>query len=346
MTYQVTIQPSEHRFTVEGDETVLAAALRAGLVLPYGCRNGACGTCKGKVLVGQVDFGLHQPETLTEQEKAQGFALFCGARPLSELTIEVREVRLAGDIQVRTLPCRVQKIDKVAPDVAILQLKLPANERLQFMAGQYLDFLLKGGKRRSFSMANAPHEDEFLELHIRHIPGGQFTDHLFKEMKERAILRMEAPLGTFFLREDSDKPIVFLAGGTGFAPIKAMIAHVLHQKLDRTMILYWGARTLRDLYLPAVPAKWQAENPHFTFIPVLSEPPPEDAWSGRTGLVHQAVLDDFADLSGWQVYACGAPIMCEVAHKAFVAQRGLPEDEFYSDAFTYSADALAPTATI
>lgn len=343
MSFQVTIKPSNHVFTVSEDETILNAALQAGIVLPYGCRNGACGSCKGKILTGTVDYGHHQPETLTLQEIAEGRALFCCAKPFSELTIEAREVRLAGDIQVRTLPCRVQKIDKVAHDVAVLYLKLPANERLQFMAGQYIDFLLKDGKRRSFSMANAPHDDEFIQLHVRHIAGGNFSDFVFTQMKERAILRFEGPLGTFFLREDTDKSIVFMAGGTGFAPIKAIIEHALYKKLDRTMILYWGARTLADLYMPELPARWQAENPQFTFVPVLSDPAPEDNWPGRTGLVHQAILDDFDDLSGFQVYACGAPIMCEVGHGAFTTQRGLPENEFYSDAFTFSADALKTT---
>jgi CDP-4-dehydro-6-deoxyglucose reductase len=311
--------------------------------LPYGCRNGACGTCKGDIIEGRVDYGHHQPETLTAEEKAAGKALFCCAHPLSNLVIAAREVRLAGEIHVRTLPCRVQKLEKVAPDVVVMSLKLPTNERLQFMAGQYIDFLLKDGKRRSFSMANAPHDDEFLQLHVRHIPGGNFSKFVFTEMKEKAILRFEGPLGTFFLREDSDKPMILMAGGTGFAPIKAIIEHAFHKKLDRTMILYWGARTGDGIYLPELPARWQAENPKFTYIPVLSEPLPEDHWPGRTGLVHQAILDDFDDLSGWQVYACGAPAMCEAAHGAFTRERGLPETEFYSDAFTFSADALAKT---
>ncbi len=343
MTLQVTIKPSNHVFTVEDDETILNAALRQGFTLPYGCRNGACGSCKGKILEGLVNYGHYQPETLTEEEKSAGKALFCSAKPITPLVIEARELRLAGDIQVRTLPCRVQKIDKIAADVAVLYLKLPANERFQFMAGQYIDFLLKEGKRRSFSMANAPHNDEFIELHIRHIPGGNFSDYVFTQMRERAILRFEGPLGTFFLREDTDKPIIFMAGGTGFAPIKAIIEHALYKKLDRTMILYWGARSLADLYMAKLPAKWQAEQPNFSFIPVLSEPKAEDNWPGRTGLVHQAIVDDFDDLSGFQVYACGAPAMCEAGHKAFTSQRGLPENEFYSDAFTFSADALAKT---
>ena len=343
MSFQVTIEPSNHVFSVEEDETILSAALRAGFTLPYGCRNGACGSCKGKILTGLVDFGHHQPQTLTVGEMAEGKALFCCGKPLTDLVIEAREVRLAGDIQVRTLPCRVQKIEKVAADVAVLCLKLPANERLQFVAGQYIDFLLKEGKRRSFSMANAPHDDEFIQLHVRHIPGGNFSEYVFTQMQERAILRFEGPLGTFFLREDTDKPMILMAGGTGFAPIKAIIEHALHKKFDRTMILYWGARSLSDLYMAGLPARWQAENPNFTFIPVLSDPKPEDRWTGRVGLVHQAILDDFDDMSGFQVYACGAPIMCEVGHKAFTVQRRLPENEFYSDAFTFSADVLAKT---
>jgi len=343
MSFQITIKPSNHVFTAEADETILNAAARAGYTLPYGCRNGACGSCKGLLIEGDVDYGHHQPETLTEEEKAEGKALFCCGKPRSDLVIEAREVRMAGEVQVRKLPCRVHKIDKVASDVAVLYLKLPTNERLQFMAGQYIDFLLRDGKRRSFSMANAPHDDEFLQLHVRHIPGGNFSNYVFTEMQEKTLMRFEGPLGTFFLREDSDKPIVFVAGGTGFAPIKAIIEHVFHKMLDRTMVLYWGVRSLADMYMPHLPAKWQAENPNFTFIPVLSDPKPEDNWPGRTGLVHQAVLDDFDDLSGFQVYACGAPVMCEVAHKAFTTERKLPEDEFYSDAFTFSAEALAKT---
>jgi len=239
---QITIKPSEHAFACEADETVLQAAMRADLMIPYGCRNGACGTCKGRILTGRVDYGPYQASTLTDDEKASGLALFCCARPLSDLEIEVREVRRAGDIQIRRLPCRIESIVKAAPDVAIVKVKLPANERLQFLAGQYIDLLLKDGHRRSFSLATPPHADELLELHIRHITGGFFTDPLFTTYKGREILRFEGPLGTFYLREDSDKPIIFVAGGTGFAPIKAIIEHALYHKLPRPMVLYWGAR--------------------------------------------------------------------------------------------------------
>ncbi len=327
--------PSGKTFKVESGETVLEAALRQNVGLPYGCRNGACGSCKGNIVSGTVDYGAHQARTLSDEEKAAGKALFCCAKPLSDLVLDVREIS-AGDVQIRTLPCRVEKIDKVAHDVAVLKLRLPANERLQFRAGQYIDILLKDGKRRSFSMANAPHADEFIELHIRALPDGTFSQHVMNDMKERAILRFEGPLGSFFLREESDKPIIFMAGGTGFAPIKSVIEHALHTHVDRQMVLYWGARSMRDLYMAELPGRWQRDYSHFTFIPVLSEPLPEDSWQGRTGLVHQAILDDFADLSGYEVYACGAPGMIEVGQKAFEAC-GLPENAFFADAFTFAA---------
>jgi CDP-4-dehydro-6-deoxyglucose reductase len=340
MTFEITIKPSGHAFRCEDGDTVLTAAMRADLMFPYGCRNGACGTCKGKVLAGQVDYGQHQASTLTDEEKRKGLALFCCAKPLSDLTIEVREVRRAGDIQIKRLPCRIECIDKVAPDVAIVRLKLPASERLQYLAGQYVDFLLKDGKRRSFSLATPPHDDSLLELHIRHIPGGFFSDALFTQYKGREILRFEGPLGSFYLREDSDKPIVFLAGGTGFAPIKAIVEHALHHRIDRQMVLYWGVRSLVDLYLPQLPGTWQAAHPNFTFIPVLSEPKAEDGWTGRTGFVHQAVLQDFPSLAGFQVYACGAPAMIDAARRDFGA-RGLPEDQFFADSFTFAAEVEA-----
>jgi CDP-4-dehydro-6-deoxyglucose reductase len=338
---QITIKPSDHAFPCAPDETVLQAAMRADLMIPYGCRNGACGTCKGKIVSGTVDYGPYQETTLSDDEKTLGLALFCCARPQTDLVIEVREVRRAGDIQIRRLPCRIESIEKPAADVAIVRLKLPANERLQFLAGQYIDFLLKDGKRRSFSLATAPHADELLELHVRHIPGGFFSDPLFTQYKGREILRFEGPLGAFYLREDSDKPIIFVAGGTGFAPIKAVIEHALYHgiQLVRPMVLYWGARAKADLYLPDLPGRWQTANPqHFTYIPVLSEPRPDDAWPGRTGLVHRAVLDDFRDLSGYHVYACGGPAMIDAARRDFAAQ-GLAPGEFYADSFTYAAES-------
>jgi CDP-4-dehydro-6-deoxyglucose reductase len=340
MSHQITIKPSGHVFSAEPGETVLQAALREGFPLPYGCRNGACGTCKGKIIQGTVDFGSHNEETLTEMEKKAGMALFCCALPLSELVIECREIGEIKDIHVKTLPCRVHKLERVAPNVMVISLKLPANERLQFLAGQYIDVFMKNGKRRSFSLANAPHDDELLQLHVRNYLGGTFAEHVFTRMKERDILRFEGPLGTFFLREDSDKPIIFVASGTGFAPVKSILEHAFHVRDlrggERQMVLYWGNRTKTDLYLADLVGSWQQKYDNFTFIPVLSEALPTDNWSGRTSLVHQAVLEDFNDLAGYQVYACGSPAMVEAAHRDFTTLRRLPEDEFFSDAFTVS----------
>jgi CDP-4-dehydro-6-deoxyglucose reductase len=334
---KVKVQPSGHEFDVEEGESVLTAALRQHLVLPYGCRNGACGSCKGRIVEGRVDYGVYQRKALTEEEKAQGKALFCQAKPLTELVIEARTIGAARDIPIRTLPCRVQKMERRADDVMVLYLRLPANERLQFLAGQYIEFLLKDGSRRSFSMGNAPHDDELIQLHVRHVAGGQFTDHVFGKMKERDILRLEGPLGTFFLREDSTKPIVFVASGTGFAPIKSIIEHALHKGATRPMVLYWGGRRPKDLYMDALARQWPIQ-----YVPVISDAMPEDNWAGRTGFVHRAVMADFPDLSAHQVYACGVPVMVDAAKRDFTQQCRLPEDEFFADSFTTQADLAAP----
>ncbi|GAB1394505.1 CDP-6-deoxy-delta-3,4-glucoseen reductase [Rhodocyclaceae bacterium] len=332
MAYQVTFQPSGHQFSVADDKTLLEAGLDAGFNLPYGCKNGACGACKGKVLAGSVDHGASQDHALSADERAAGMALFCCAKPTSDVTLEVREVSAARDIPVKIMPCRVQSLDLAAPDVMVLKLKLPTNERLQFLAGQYIEFLLADGKRRAFSLANAPHADDLLELHIRYVSGGNFTEHVFKTMKVKDILRIEGPLGSFFLREDSQKPIILVAGGTGFAPIKGLVEHALHIGIRRPMKFYWGAKDRAGLYLSTLAERWAAEN-GIPFIPVLSEPDAD--WSGRTGLVHEAVLADHADLSAYQTYVCGAPVMCEAALKDFTA-KGLPKDEFFADVFSYA----------
>jgi len=339
MTFQTTIQPSGHTFPIEEHETVLEAALKHGFVLPYSCRDGVCGVCQGKVVEGQVDYGKHQDTALSDTQKSLGMALFCCAKPKSDLTIECKEVTAVKDIQVKTMPCRVHKMEKLADDVMVLKLKLPTNERLQFLAGQYIDILLKDQKPRSFSLANAPHNDDFLELHVRNIAGGEFTHHVFELMKERDIMRFKGPLGTFFLREDSDKPIIFVASGTGFAPVKAIIEHALFIGVTRPMHFYWGARKLADLYMLEMAKHWEEKGIKFT--PVLSEALPEDAWQGRTGFVHQAVLDDYSDLSAYELYACGAPVVVEAAHTEFTTQRGLPNEAFFSDAFTFVAKTPA-----
>ena len=332
MAHQVTLQPSGHRFTVADGATVLEAALDAGLHLPYGCKNGACGACKGRIAAGSVDYGAAQDSALPAAERAAGMALFCCAKPLSDLVLEVREVSAAKDIPVKILPCRVQQLERVADDVMVVRLKLPTNERLQFLAGQYVEFLLPDGKRRAFSLASAPHADDLLEIHVRRISGGSFTEHVFTGMREKDILRIEGPLGSFFLREESDKPIILVAGGTGFAPIKGLVEHALHIGLKRPMQLYWGAKNRAGLYLNALAERWAAEH-GISYVPVLSEPDAD--WTGRTGLVHEAVLADHPDLSAHQAYVCGAPAMCEAALKDFTAH-GLPKDEFFADVFSYS----------
>ncbi|WP_323000708.1 CDP-6-deoxy-delta-3,4-glucoseen reductase [Denitromonas sp.] len=341
MSFQLTILPGDHVVAVSEDQTLLDAAADAGLLLPHSCRDGVCGACKGKILDGTVDYGKHGPQTLTDEEKAAGLALFCCATARSDLTIECRTVSRADDIPVKKLPCRVQEMTLAAPDVMILKVKLPATETFAFRAGQYIDFLLAGGKRRSFSIANAPAGADHLELHIRQVPDGFFTSQVFSTMKVRDILRFEGPLGSFFLREDSDKPIVLLAGGTGFAPIKGIVEHAIASGITRPMTLYWGARDRAGLYLHDMAAAWAQAHAWFKFVPVLSDNIPSEPWTGRRGLVHQAVMDDLPDLAGHQVYACGAPIMIDAARQDFTRHCALPDDAFFADAFTYALESQA-----
>ena len=342
MSYQVTLKTSGKQFTVNQDETVLEAALRQNINLPYGCKNGACGSCKGKVLEGQVTHQQHSESAMTRADETAGATLFCCAHPQSDLLIEAREVQGAGDIAIRKVPCRVNTINKPSSDVAILKLQLPASERFQFLAGQYLEFLLKDGQRRAYSIANAPDQEGPLELHIRHLPGGLFTDFVFstKEpaLKEKDILRFEGPLGSFFLREDSKKPIIFVAAGTGFAPIKSIIEQMRTKKIQRPIALYWGGRRPSDLYMNGLCEAWAKDLSDFQYIPVISDAAPEDGWSGRSGFVHQAVMADHPDLKDFQIYACGAPVMVNAARQDFLSKCHLPEEEFFADSFTSAAD--------
>ncbi len=337
MSHQISVTPSGHKFVAEADETILEAALRQGLTMPYGCRDGACGACKGKVLSGSVDHGKAQAHALNDAEKAAGLTLFCCAKAQSDLSLECKQVTSATDIPVKTLPSRIEKLERLAPDVIEMHLRLPASERLQFLAGQYIDILLKDGKRRSFSLANAPHDDALLQLHIRHVPGGLFTEQVFSSMKLRDILRFNGPHGSFYLREDSTKPMIFLAGGTGFAPIKALVEHAIAENCARRIYVYWGAKARVDLYMPSLPEQWPAAHQNISYIPVLSEPAENDQWHGRTGLVHQAVTVDHENLADFQVYACGSPGMIEATKRDFIAA-GLPEDEFFADIFSFSTN--------
>ncbi|GAB4121203.1 MAG: CDP-6-deoxy-delta-3,4-glucoseen reductase [Rubrivivax sp.] len=341
MSFQVTIQPAGVAFEVPRDEPILAAAIRQGVGLPYGCRDGACGSCKSRLLEGRVIHGAHQLKALSTQEEEQGFILTCCATPQTDCVVEARSVPGAGQYPVLKLPSRVLSLTRAAPDVMVMTLQLPANQNLQYHAGQYVEFILQGGVRRSYSMANAPHRlgnPPAIELHIRHMPGGRFTDHVFGAMKEREILRMEGPYGSFYLREDSERPIVLLASGTGFAPIKALIEHLQMKGSTRPAVLYWGGRRPQDLYMDAWCREQAAALPWLRYVPVVSDALPEDGWNGRTGFVHRAVMEDLPDLSGHQVYACGAPIVVQSAERDFTAQCGLPADQFFADAFTSEAD--------
>ena len=342
MTFQISIQPSGRSFSVEPGETMLAAGIRQGIGLPYGCKDGACGSCKCRKLSGTVTLGAHQAKALSAEEEANGFVLTCCGVPHSDVVLESRQVTEAGAFPIRKMPARVSSLERKSHDVIVVRLQLPANDPFNYRPGQYVEFLLRDGSRRSYSMANAPHNGPALELHIRHMPGGKFTDHVFGVMKEKEIQRIEGPFGSFFLREDSDRPMVLLASGTGFAPIKALIEHMQFQGITRRATLYWGGRRPEDLYMDDWVQAKLLQMPNLDYVPVISNALPEDAWTGRTGFVHRAVLEDLPDLSGYQVYACGAPIVVDSARNDYCELAGLAEEEFFADAFTTEADKATP----
>jgi CDP-4-dehydro-6-deoxyglucose reductase, E3 len=343
MSFNISVQPSGREFTANADETLLSAALRQGIGLPYGCKDGACGSCKCKKISGEVTHDTYQPKALSDEEKSNGFVLTCRASALTDVVLESRQVTQEGAFPIKKMPVRVLSLEKKSDDVMLVKLQLPANDVMKFHAGQYIDFLLKDGDRRSYSMANAPHTltegNHVIELHIRHMPGGKFTDHVFSAMKEKEIQRIEGPQGSFYLREDSEKPIVLLASGTGFAPIKAILEHIQHKNIKRSVSLYWGGRRPGDLYLNDWVNQLLAALPNFKYIPVISNATPQDQWNGRTGFVHQAVLQDISDIKDYEVYACGAPIVIESAKRDYVAA-GLPEEAFYADSFTSAIDKV------
>ncbi|QXL85162.1 CDP-6-deoxy-delta-3,4-glucoseen reductase [Comamonas sp. NLF-1-9] len=339
--FQVHVQPSGRSFAVQADETVLAAAIRQNIPMPYGCKDGACGSCKCRLVSGQTQMREHSSHALGADEAARGLVLACSTFAQSDLVIYSEQVTDANSFPVRKFPVRVNALQRVTDDVIIARMGLPNGANFGYFAGQYVEFILRDGSRRAYSIANAPHTQEAapgLELHLRHTPGGRFTDHAFSAMKEKDILRIEGPFGSFRLHEDSDKPMVLLASGTGMAPIKALIEHLQFSESRRPATLYWGVRRPADLYLDAWVRERLAQMPQLAYVPVVSDALPEDAWSGRAGLVHQAVLDDFADLRGHEVYACGSPLMVDAARASFTAERGLPEGAFFADAFLTEAD--------
>ncbi len=342
--FTITVQPSSRSFTAEAGEAILAAAIRHGIGLPYGCKDGACGSCKCRKIDGTVALGPHQAKALSVEEEDAGLVLTCCGVAESDLTLESRQVTDESAFPVKRMPSRIAALEKVAHDVMVMRLQLPAAEAFRYHAGQYVEFMLKDGVRRSYSMANAPHNGPQLELHIRHMAGGLFTEHVFGAMKEKDILRIEGPFGSFFLRDDSAKPMILLASGTGFAPIKAVLEQMQAKRIERPATLYWGGRRPRDLYLDGWVRERLAEMPNLRYVPVVSDALPQDDWAGRTGFVHRAVLEDFPDLSGHQVYACGAPIVVESARDQYSEEAGLPAHEFFADAFTTEADKAQPLA--
>jgi NAD(P)H-flavin reductase/ferredoxin len=335
MLHKIHIKDHGIAFSCGQDKTVLDGALAAGYEIPYSCRSGICGSCRGQIASGEVRGGVGGG--LSEEERRDGHVLLCQARPCSDLTVAVREIKQIDKSAIRTVTAKVYRATRAAPDVTILQLRFPAGVKVKFKAGQYLSVLLEDGMFRHFSMANPPHQNDGVELHIRHVPGGRFSQRVADGLAAGDTLDISIPYGDFHLREQSDSPIVLLASGTGFAPIKSIVEDAMKRKLTRGMTLYWGARRAEDLYRIDLPQKWAAQLPWFRFVPVLSEAGPAGGWEGRTGFVHRAVMDDFASLAGFEVYACGAPAMINAARQGFTAERGLNRDRFYCDAFVPTA---------
>ena len=333
------VRPDNRIIAVRAGETLLDAGLREGIALPFDCRNGGCGECKATLRSGTVEFGPYQPGVLSAAERAAGKILPCVCTPREDVELEYLPAATPKTAAAHTWTAAVEAMQHLSPDVMQVILKLEGGARIAFYAGQYINILLEDGAKRSFSFATAPSVNDRIELHIRRIPGGRFTTRVFEHMRTGDRVRFEGPLGSFFLREDSDKPMIFVAGSTGFAPVKSMLEYAFGRGVKRRMILYWGVRRPADLYLGSLPEKWAREHANFSFVPVISDPAREDAWRGRTGLVHEAILADFGDLSGYQVYACGSAAMVEAAHPAFKA-KGLGQDDCFSDAFR-----LAPRAS-
>ncbi|KAA9130842.1 CDP-6-deoxy-delta-3,4-glucoseen reductase [Marinihelvus fidelis] len=336
--FEVRLAGSGTTFTVRTGESVLDAALRQGVMLPYSCKNGTCGSCKGTLVTGEVHYPFHPPMALERHELADSKTLLCQAEPLEDLVVEAREIEAIRDIEVRRLPARVMEKTLLADNVMKLVLKLPAAQRLQFLAGQYIEILLAGGKRRAFSIASPPSSEDEIELHVRHVEGGDFTGWVFNELALRDILRLEGPLGTFFVRNDgAERPLVMMGGGTGFAPLKSMIEDLLAHGDQRPIHLFWGARTPAELYQEGLVREWTQAHPHIQYSSAISEPGDDAAPRGFAGFVHEAVVDTYPDLSGHDVYMSGPPAMIDAAKQAFAAH-GVHTDRLFYDSFEFGAD--------
>ncbi len=340
---QVTIVPTGESFAADAGEPVLTAALRAGLNLPHSCKGGHCASCRARLLAGETAYPTrHLPAGITEEEAADRYVLLCQAQAVTDITIETREMRPAAEIEVKSLPSRIERMERLADDVMAVFLKLPAVEDLHYRAGQYIDFIVSGGRRRSFSLASAPADGKLLEVHVRRASSSGFTGQLFDTMRAGTLLRVEGPLGQFWFRGDSPRHAVMIGGGTGYAPLRAMLRQLLAVGDRRPLTLYWGARTTRDLYEHNWLSHIAGIRPGFQYRPVLSEPDVEaEPWAGRAGLVHEAALADLGDnLAQYDVYASGPPAMVEAIRHTFV-ERGLPRAQLFFDSFDYAPDTLA-----
>lgn len=335
MKYQVTLPATGHTFTANDDETILQAALKAGVGLPYGCRGGRCGACKGKILSGEVRYS-DKPKALKPELEQNQYGIFCQAYACSDLSIAVDEVESLEQIKIMKMPTKVARLEQLSHDVMRVFLKLPDAIRMPFFAGQYLDIIQDNGEHRSFSIANTPHDDQLIELHIRHVDGGEYTQYIFDRMKVGEILRIEAPLGSFTLRENSPRAMILMGGGTGFAPLKGILEHAFKVGLEKPMHLFWGVRSLRDLYMPDLPLEWTRRFPLFQFTPVLSDPLPADDWQGETGYVHETVMKHYPDMKHLDIYMSGPPVMVYTARDQFM-ERGAIEGQLFSDAFEYNS---------
>jgi CDP-4-dehydro-6-deoxyglucose reductase/3-phenylpropionate/trans-cinnamate dioxygenase ferredoxin reductase subunit len=344
LSFAVSVSKLDISFDCATGETVLDAVERAGYSIPYSCRKGVCSSCEGRLISGEA--------MVRGQGVRRGPAdavLFCQARPRSDLEIAPVRIRKIEPLQRKVFAAKVREIGRPAPDVAVIRLRLPIGRRAIFKAGQYLRVLMADGDSRNYSMANAPHRNDELELHIRRVAGGKFSENTLAALSLGSVLNIELPYGEFRLSEN-DKNAILIATGTGFAPIKSLIEHNIRLGIERPLHLYWGANTEADLYMQGLPRAWQQKHLWFRFTPVVSSP--SKAWTGRAGFVHAAVQQDYPEMSEIEVYACGAPAMIEAAKRDFTASARLGHDDFFSDAFVASGDAerdaavsAPPTAT-
>lgn len=342
MLHKITAEPSQLSFSADDDETILDAALDAGLVMQYGCKSGACGACKCKIISGEIELGNYKPHALSDEERANGYTLACKTTAKTDLVIETTLTANEKIFSADQTTAQVHKMQQLNDDTIIIHLSLSAP--IDYKPGQYIKFILQDGSRRSYSMASLPTDtiaaskQQDIELHIRCMPNGQFTNHVFNHMKENDTWQIEGPYGTFYFRDNSSKPIIFVASGTGFAPVKAILREIQSKNIQTKIVLYWGGRRPKDLYQTQWVEAHLKNMPQLSFIPVISDALPEDQWQGRTGMVHHAVMHDYPDMSAYQVYACGTPNMVSAAHKDFIAKCNLSESAFYMDSFISSAE--------